>query len=274
MRTDEEWRGQQHRSSSQFQPYDQSAPRKPVSKTSADTADGDRSERLDYECERDESRVLDCQVDRHQRCNLSERIAECGYPDRGDQAAEPRIGPEDPERCDASRNFRAIHNVQRLKAVQFPERVDDVGVVPMVCPPADVFHALDWSHQRRSVETSAGDSVVRVRDRQDSCAKRSNVALETGRIARPVPALMVVADDRRHLRERRVLSNHVRPDVGMASHDLPFVFAEGSGLIQYVIADADLPEVMERACSSDQLAFAVTQFEMLPQFAGQLGYAY
>src|SRR5258708_2034319 len=186
MRTDEEWRGQQHRSSSQFQPYDQSAPRKPVSQTSADTADGDRSERLDYECERDESRVLDCQVDRHQRCNLSERIAECGYPDRGDQAAEPRIGPEDPERSDAAWDFGAIHNVKRLQAVELAKCVDDVGVVPMIGPSANVLHPLDWSHQRRSVETSARNGVAGVRHRQHSSAKPNNVALPSTRIARPV----------------------------------------------------------------------------------------
>src|ERR1700674_4574905 len=152
MCPDKKGRRKQGCSARQLQADHQPPPRKPVSETSDHAADGDGSECLDYECERYKTGVRGGQIDRDKSGNLSQRVAKGGYSDRGYQAAECRIGSEDSECRNATRDLRAVHNVQGLEAVEFSQRVDNIRVVPMIGASADVLHALDWSHQRWSVE--------------------------------------------------------------------------------------------------------------------------
>jgi hypothetical protein len=59
-----------------------------------------------------------------------------------------------------------------------------------------------------------------------------------------------------------MLGDHIRPNVGMASHDLPLVLAQWSWLVEYVIADSDLPEVMQGTGRSNELHLAISKLKV------------
>src|ERR1700676_5490924 len=114
MRPDEERRCEQHCRASQFQGNHQPASWNSVSEASDDAADGYRSKRLDDKGEGYKSGVGGCQIDRDEGCYLRQGVAKCGYPDRGYQAAECGIRPENSESRNAAGDLWPINNVQRL----------------------------------------------------------------------------------------------------------------------------------------------------------------
>src|ERR1700687_1229009 len=124
------------------------------------------------------------------------------------------------------------------------ECIHHVGVVPVIGPPTDVFYPFDWSHQRRSIQTRASDGVVRVGNSQNPSAKGDDIPLKACRVASTIPALMVVPDDGGYRRERRVLRDHVRPNIRVAAHYLPLLLVQWSRFVQDVISNADLSKIV------------------------------
>src|SRR5690242_17237544 len=123
-------------------------------------------------------------------------------------------------------------HLHRRETVELSKCIDDVGVVPLTGTPTDVFNPLDRGHQGPSVKTSAGDRVVRVSYRENARAEGNDVPLETRRISGPVPSFVMVSHDRGDFGERGMLGDHVGADVRMASHDLPFLFSQRTGLVE------------------------------------------
>src|SRR5437660_12878034 len=142
--------------------------------------------------------------------------------------------------------------------MQLAQRIHHIRVVPLTCPTTDVFHPFDRSDQRPPIETSPGDRVERTGHRENACPERDDIPLETGGIARPIPALMVVPHERSNLSQRGVLRDHVCPNIGVSSHDLPLFFRQWARLVEDFVTNSDLAEVMEGRGGAYQLHFAIT----------------
>src|SRR5689334_10404897 len=149
--------------------------------------------------------------------------------------------------------------------MDFAQCIHHVWVVPMTCSPTYIFNALNWSHCRLPIQTSARNRVKRVGNGQYASAKWNYIGPQACWITRPIPALVVVAQPRSNFSQGRMLRNHVGSDVGVPSHDFPFLLAQGSGLIQNVVPYTDFPQVMKRPGCSNALYLSVTKFELLTQ---------
>src|SRR6266849_5277538 len=129
--------------------------------------------------------------------------------------------------------------------MQLTKRIDDIGVVPLIRTPADVLHTLDGCHRRSSIKSSTGDRVERIGYRQDPRAKRNDVSFHSSGVPASVPSLVVVPNQWRDFGKGGVLSDHVGPYVGMATHDFPFRLGERTRFVEDVVPHPDLPEVVE-----------------------------
>src|SRR6266851_4625788 len=106
--------------------------------------------------------------------------------------------------------------------MEFAQRINDVGVVPLIRTSTDVLHTLDGCHRRSSIKASTGDRVERIGHRQDPRPKRNCVSLHPSGVPASVPPLVVVTNQWRDLGKGGVLSDHVGTYVGMPTHDFPF----------------------------------------------------
>src|SRR6266568_5170381 len=115
--------------------------------------------------------------------------------------------------------------------MEFAQRINDVGVVPLIRTATDVLDPLDGCHRRSSIKASACDRVERIGHRQDPRAKRNYVSFHPSGVPASVPSLVVVANQWRDLGKGGVSSDHVANYVGMATHDFPLRFVRGPGLV-------------------------------------------
>ena len=79
----------------------------------------------------------------------------------------------------------------------------------------------------------------------------------------------MVPHERCYFSKRRVLSDHVRPNIRVPAHDFPLVLRQRTGLIQDIVADSNLPEVMKRSCGSYEFALPVPKFKLLSKSPGE-----
>src|SRR5690348_13676050 len=105
--------------------------------------------------------------------------------------------------------------------MEFAERINDVGVIPLIRPRRYVLDPLNWRHCAAPIKTRPSYGVKAVSYRQDSRAEWNHVALKTSGIPGAVPSFVVMSYERRNIGERRVLGDHVCPNIWVASHDLP-----------------------------------------------------
>src|SRR5712691_5883101 len=106
--------------------------------------------------------------------------------------------------------------------MEFTQRINYVGVVPLIRTPTDVLHTFDGCHRGSSIKSSASDRVERISDRQDPRAKRNDVPFHSSGVPASVPSFVVVTNKWRDLGKGGVLGDHVGAYVGMATHDFPF----------------------------------------------------
>ncbi len=103
---------------------------------------------------------------------------------------------------------------------------------------------------RRSLR---GQRVEVIDDRQDARANRNLVALEAGRIALAVPALVMAVDDRRD----RIGKRHRRDNLGahlrMHLHPLELFVGQRTGLRQDVLRHGELADVVQQRRRPDAL---------------------
>jgi hypothetical protein len=121
--------------------------------------------------------------------------------------------------------LRPVRELQRLKAVKFTECVDYVGVVPSVRSTTNIVDTFEGAHQRLPIQARSRNSVEGIGYGENASSKWDYIAPQACWIARTIPPLMMVSYERCYLSKRRVLSDHVCPDVGVAAHDFPLVFA-------------------------------------------------
>src|SRR5712691_6184302 len=212
-------------------------------------------------------------VYKNQRCDLGKRVADRRYSDRGQQAAEPWVGAQHPQARDSTWNLGPIREFERFEPMNVPQCVDDVGVVPVVRTTADVLDSFNGRHQRLPIQTRSSYGVKGVRHSQNAGSEWDHVAFQAGWITGTVPALMVVSDKRCNLGQRGVLRYHVRPDVRVPPHDLPLLLGQRAWFVENVVANSDLAEVVQGSSGADELAFPITQFQLLAQFSSKLGHA-
>jgi hypothetical protein len=56
---------------------------------------------------------------------------------------------------------------------------------------------------------------------------------------------MMVPNERRNLRQRGVLGDHVSADVRVTPHYFPFLFAQRSRLVENVVSNPDLAQIVK-----------------------------
>src|SRR5713226_7722976 len=186
-------RGDQDCGSKQLQRHDQWLTGQPVSDATKDTAHKNCGQGLHDEGEGHESRVVvRGRVNQNQRRHLRERVAYGRNPDRREQTAKPGIRAQHAQAGDAAGDFGSVGQLEWFEAMKLAERVDHVGVVPVVGSSADVLDSFDRRHQRLSIKARARDGVKRVCYCQDPGSKWDHIAFETSWITRTVPPFMMV----------------------------------------------------------------------------------
>ncbi|OLB92987.1 MAG: hypothetical protein AUI15_19610 [Actinobacteria bacterium 13_2_20CM_2_66_6] len=80
---------------------------------------------------------------------------------------------------------------------------------------------------------------------------------------------MMMSNNWGNLGERRVLSDHVRSNVRMPSHDLPFLFTKGTRFVEDVVANSYFAQVVERSSGSDEIALTIAKLELLTELSSK-----
>ena len=83
--------------------------------------------------------------------------------------------------------------------------------------------------------------MVGVAGEDDPAADRDLRAGEAVRIALAVPALVLVADDPRHVAQTRDRAQDALADRGVLAHDLPLAIGQGPGLCRISSGTPTLP---------------------------------
>src|SRR5437879_10946928 len=143
------------------------------------------------------------------------------------------------------------------------EGVNYVGVIPSVRPATDVVNAFQRSHQRLPIQARTCNSVEGIRYCKNARSKWNYITYQASWISRAVPPFVMVPHERCYFSKRRVLSDHVRPNIRVPAHDFPLILRQRTGLVQYVVADSNLPKVMKRSCRSYEFALPVAKFKLL-----------
>src|SRR5437879_12821976 len=152
------------------------------------------------------------------------------------------------------------------------EGVNYVGVIPSVRPATDVVNAFQRSHQRLPIQARTCNSVEGIRYCKNARSKWNYITYQASWISRAVPPFVMVPHERCYFSKRRVLSDHVRPNIRVPAHDFPLILRQRTGLIQDIVADSNLPEGMKRSCGSYEFALPVPKFKLLSQPPGGLRY--
>ena len=103
----------------------------------------------------------------------------------------------------------------------------------------------------RPVRAVGGQRVERVGDREHARGERDRVAREAVRVARAVPALVVVADDELALAEEVDVAQDLRADHGVAAHQRVLLLGQRAGLEQDRVGHGDLADVVQQEAELD-----------------------
>ena len=98
---------------------------------------------------------------------------------------------------------------------------------------------------RLLVGALGGDRVVRVDHHEDAGREGDVVAADAARVAGAVVLLVVVADDLARAAQEVDLRHDLRPELGVAPHDVPLLGRQRAGLREDRVGDLELPDVVE-----------------------------
>lgn len=119
-------------------------------------------------------------------------------------------------------------------------------------------HEIDGVIERegRFVDSLCGQRIEGVGDRGDPPFNGNRFTLQLTRVSVAIPTLVVSPGDRCcDLEDFRVLSaQNAIPDLRMLRDDVEFFLRELAGLQEHMIRRADLPDVVHRTGSADQIA--------------------
>ena len=82
------------------------------------------------------------------------------------------------------------------------------------------------------------------------------------RVAEPVPALVVMADDRPHRREQLERFEEMVADLRVRTHEQPFVGRQGGRLEQHAVRDPDLAHVVQQRAEADGLDLLLPEADL------------
>src|SRR4029077_5372016 len=139
---------------------------------------------------------------------------------------------------------RAAHS-ESARRVQVYESIHDVGVE---CPAArrDEEPQRLGRPERRAVRALTGHRIERVGEAQDASAERDLLRDELGRIAGPVPALVLRDHDARGVAEERERRKDRLTERGMPSDDLALLLGEVTRGLEHLSVDAELTDVAQQ----------------------------
>ena len=100
--------------------------------------------------------------------------------------------------------------------------------------------------QRAAVRTIGGERVVAVDDREDACAKRNCLRLETVRIAGAIPVLVVMPHDERERARERDRRQKIGANDDVLLHLVVFTRRQWPGLVQHAIGNAEFSDVVQQ----------------------------
>ena len=129
-------------------------------------------------------------------------------------------------------------------------------------------HGLGF-RSRAHVAAIGGHGRVGVAHEHDLRAERDLVAREPIRVARPVPALVAGADQRRDADERGRALRDPLADQRVALHELPLVGVERAGLVEDRARDGDLADVVQLGRDHDALDLVLVETEAARDLRGQ-----
>src|SRR5580704_4622582 len=124
--------------------------------------------------------------------------------------------------------------------------LDDLRIKLGAGATANFFAGMSHG-ERAAVRAVADHRIERVRDGENTGAKRNLVTLEATRVAGAVVELLVSEDDFRSLLEEGDTGQHVIADLAMRAHDLFFVVGERTGFAQNAIGDGHFADVVEES---------------------------
>jgi hypothetical protein len=110
-----------------------------------------------------------------------------------------------------------------------------------------------------AVRAGRGHGLVRVGDGQDAGAQRDVQRLDPVGVAGAVEPLVVRADERRLLGELLRRRHDLRPDARVLVHEHALLAVQRAFLEEDVVADADLPHVVEQPRPLDALDLRLRQ---------------
>lgn len=132
------------------------------------------------------------------------------------------------------------------------ERVHDGRVVHGAATADDDLQCLALG-EGAPVRAVGGQRVVAVHDAHDAGADRNRLAGEAVRVARTVPVLVVVADNRRDGVREINLREDARADGRVQLHALVFGRGQLAGLVQDELWNRELPHVVKKRSRLDRL---------------------
>ncbi len=100
--------------------------------------------------------------------------------------------------------------------------------------------------QARSIGARRGERVIDIGDAQDASRERDLLARESVRIARAVPALVVIADDRANVPGKVDVGDELESRLGMPLHELPFYRGELARIVQNLGRHYDITYVVQQ----------------------------
>ncbi len=149
------------------------------------------------------------------------------YALRSVRRSRRRLPPSrDRRRDDRRRRARP----ERLVRDDVEEGLDDGGIEGAARPVADQLHSL-VARQRARVEALARDGAEDVGHGGDARERRDLLADQPARIAGPVPALVVRADDGLRWSGDRVVAEELEAEQRVLHHQLPLVGRERPGVV-------------------------------------------
>ena len=141
------------------------------------------------------------------------------------------------------------------------------------CPPASRHSSLTARAMgmRPAIRSVVGHRVEGIDQPDDPGTKRNGLAAQPVRVAAPVPALVVMADDRRERAGRRQWLADPLADLGMPAHQVPFLAVERRRLGQDSLGHPDLADVVEQGAVGDRLEVEPVETRLRAQPGGQVG---
>ena len=197
------------------------------------------------------------------RCDQAADSGRCGDAEGARQGPEPGCERQaSEERCVREPGQRP-HDESHSSERDGEKRPDDTRIELCAGTSCDL-HARFLGGRSTLVRPRRGDHVERVRDRDDASGERDVSAFEPVRVARSVPALVVVAD---RVRPRAEPVAHRCDELcaerRVAAEDSPLVLGGAAALGENLARHLELADVMQKRGPVQEVELVARQSELL-----------